>query len=397
MSNRSPGPHRRLRVVFASHDSSVDAGAERSLYLVAVAFKQTGRVDPIVTVPRDGTLAAALRAQAIPTIVLPTPLWSPFDPGVLRSPVPLGGLVRRGRRAVALARLAVPWLRWLRTTRPDVVVTNTALIPTPALASAVAGVPHVWWLKEFVTKDHGLQYVLGEPLSQRLIGWLSTFVVANSSAVEEHFSPPIPRHKMRMIHSGITGFDPIPNRIDLPTLRVLLLGRQTPSKGAQLALEAVSILEPEPIEIELRLVGSISPGYRDELAGRARELGIAARVQILDHTKTPRSQIAWANVVLMCSDSEAFGRVTVEALKSGRPVIGTRSGGTPEVITEGVNGFLIEPRNAWEMASALRRLASEPGLLARMSENAATSTRDRFTLDGYVQAFGEVLAAAAAR
>jgi glycosyltransferase involved in cell wall biosynthesis len=99
----------------------------------------------------------------------------------------------------------------------------------------------------------------------------------------------------------------------------------------------------------------------------------------------------------MCSDAEAFGRVTVEALKSGRPVIGTRSGGTPELICDGVNGFLFEPGNARQLAAALRRLASEPGLLERLSNNASVGTRDRFTLDGYVEEFVDVLSAAAAR
>ena len=106
----------------------------------------------------------------------------------------------------SIARSAVPWFRWLRAERPDVVVTNTAVIPTPALASAMAGVPHVWWLHEFVTKDHGLRYTLGEPASQRAIGWLSKLVVTNSRAVQDHFSPPIPREKMRVVHQGIRRF-----------------------------------------------------------------------------------------------------------------------------------------------------------------------------------------------
>jgi glycosyltransferase involved in cell wall biosynthesis len=388
---------RPLRVVIANPTAEFVGGGDQGLYLVASALTETERVDPLVTLPRDGALAVALRERSVPTVVLPTPLWTPSDPGVLRSPTALGRLARRSRRVVAIARRAGPWVQWLRTTRPDVVVTNTALIPTPALASAVVGIPHVWWLKEFVTKDHGLTYVLGEPFSQRLVGWLSTIVVANSSAVEEHFSPPIPRSKMRMIHSGVPCLDVGTNRIDLPTLRVLLLGRQTPTKGGKVALRAASILGPEPIDVELRLVGSIHPTYRAELTALARELGVTKHVEILDHTTTPEQQLSWANVVLMCSDNEAFGRVTVEALKSGRPVIGTRSGGTPEIIADGVNGLLIEPGNARQLAAALRRLATEPGLLARMSEHARTSTRDRFTLDGYVQAFVDVLDAAARR
>ena len=147
------------------------------------------------------------------------------------------------------------WVRWLRAERPDVVLTSTAAIPTPALASEVVGIPHIWWLQEFMTKDHGFRYLAGEPLSQRSIGWLSKVVVANSKAVLDHFSPPIRSEKMRLIYYGIAGFDASPNRIDFPKLRVLLLGRQTHSKGQELALNAASILKRDQIKAHFRLVG----------------------------------------------------------------------------------------------------------------------------------------------
>src|SRR3990172_4393369 len=138
-----------LRVAFASHEASLIGGAERSLLEIVLALKRDGRVDPIVTVPEDGSLAAALRAESIPSFVLPTPWWSwtsanADSRGSLASPA--HGLARRGRAGLAVARSAAPWSAWLRAERPDIVVTNTAVIPTPALASAAAGIPHVWWV-----------------------------------------------------------------------------------------------------------------------------------------------------------------------------------------------------------------------------------------------------------
>ena len=202
---------------------------------------------------------------------------------------------------------------------------------------------------------------------------------------------------MRLIYYGIDGFDATPNRIDLPTLRVLLLGQQRPSKGQELALYAASILKGDQIQVHFRLVGPIDAAYRDVLQGLASKLGISDIVEIVDASMRPHDEFAWANVVLMCSQNEAFGRVTLEALKSGRPVIGTRSGGTAELISDGVNGLLFEPGNPHDLASAIRQLASEPGLLARMSENARVGTQDRFTIEGEVGAFVDVIAAVAAR
>jgi len=381
---------RRLKVAFASHSSSMTGGAERSLLDIAVALRQDGRVDPVVTVPAAGSLSAALRAGSIVTVELPAPWWTWRPVGPDDSRPSTGALLldslRRGRAVTATARAAAPWLRWLRAERPDVVVTNTAVTPAPAFACALAAVPHIWWIHEFVTKDHGLSYVLGEAVSQRLIGSLSKLVVANSGAVQNYYSPPIQRGKIRLVYQGVR--TPVAGRNALnPTgLRALLLGRLTPAKGVSQAIEAVGILNREGIPVFLRLVGPIQTEYKLELERLAARLGCAGNMEIAGPTATPETEYARANVVLMCSASEAFGRVTLEALKCGRPVVGTRSGGTPELISDGTNGFLFSPGNVSELASALGRLARDAGLLDYMARNASASIEGRFTLEEEAEA-----------
>ncbi len=266
----------------------------------------------------------------------------------------------------SLSRVAAsvrPWRNWLRDQRPDMVVTNTAVIPTPAIACGLVGIPHVWWLREFVTKDHGLRYALGENFSQRWIGRRSRLVVANSQAVQSHYSPPIDARKMRLVYPGIAGIEATPNAVDPQGLRALMLGHVAASKGVGLAVQAAGMLKAEGVPLRLRLVGSIDSSYRAELDRLVARLGLAGTVETPGPTAVPRTELAWANVVLMCSDNEAFGRVTAEALKAGRPVVGTRSGGTPELISHGVNGLLFSPGSVEELAAALRLLAGDPDLL----------------------------------
>lgn len=389
-------PHRVLKVVFASHLSCLEGGAQLCLLEVASALERDERIEPVVTVPSDGPLAAALRAESVRCCILPTPWWVLDADGTIPRILRLG-LLRRSWRSLGIARSLVQWCRWLRTERPDVVVTNTAVIPTPAIAGALARIPHVWWVHEFVTKDHGLTFVLGERLSQRLIDRLSQQVVANSRAVRDHFSPPISAERIRVVYEGSVGFAPMPNRIDPSMLRVLLIGVLSPTKGVETAIEAARMLTSEQVRLHLRVVGPLAPRYRRRLERLVTDLGVTDCVEIAGASTDPHAEFEWANVVVMCSRCEAFGRVTVEGLKSGRPVVGTRCGGTPELITDGVNGFLFTPGAAEELASVLKRLKQEPRLLETLSENAGTGVRDRFTIECEVEELVEVIRSAAAR
>src|SRR5262249_52328945 len=157
---------------------------------------------------------------------------------------------------------------------------------------------------EFVSRDHDLAYLFGEPLSQRLIGSLSRVVVANSNAVANHFSPPIDPEKMQVVSYGIDMEPAGANHVEPGALRLLLLGHQTPRKGSELAVRALAAAESGPSPISLRLVGSITPEYRRHLLEVAAELHVADRVELLGFTSTPWEHLEWANVVLMCSIEE---------------------------------------------------------------------------------------------
>ena len=96
----------------------------------------------------------------------------------------------------------------------------------------------------------------------------------------------------------------------------------------------------------------------------------------------------------MCSRSEAFGRVTVEYLRRGRPVIGTRSGGTPELVEDGVTGFLYEPGDCTALAHRIELLASSNAMLTEFSKAALERNVDRFLISDYLLQFCRLLRSA---
>lgn len=370
-----------LKVLFASHGDSLNGGAERSLLEITAALRDDGRVAPTVAVPAEGALSRALDGLGVPTRVVPTPLWTPFDPAPFAASTFAGRARKRARTAARTVRYAATaWRSAIAQEQPAVVVTNTVAIASPALGAALLGVPHVWWVREFAGTGHPLQFPLGDAVSRRLIDALSTRVVANSQAVLRHYAPPVAKEKTRVIHPTVTmppAQPRVPSRSDL---RLLVLGTQYPDKGGWLAIEAMARLRDVP-DLSLRLVGWIAPDAEEELVALAARLGVSDRVEIVGGTDDPADELIGADVLLMCSRREPFGRVTAEALRCGTPVIGFRSGGTPEIVTDEVDGLLVEPGSVDDLVRAVRRVAADRALLGRLGAEAVLRSRGRFTIE----------------
>lgn len=377
-------PLTSLPVLFASHGSSLQGGAERSLCDLAIGLCGDGRVSPTVAVPEEGELSDALRRGGVKSVVLPMRWWA-TDAGRFAH----GGAASarevwtRGKRVLGVARHVPPWVEFLRAQRPAVVVTNTATIPLPALASWVTRTPHVWWVREMLTPTNGITFMYGRALSLRVVRALSDLVVVNSEAVRAHYAGELGSGPVRIIHVAVEAPAPTANSVVPGELRVVLLGNLSASKGARLAVEALTRLRDDEVKVRLRMRGWIVPAFRAELEGLAAAAGVQDRLDIGGWAPDPFAEIASANALLMASKNEAFGRVTIEALKSGRPVVGSRSGGTVELVSDEVNGLLFERDDADDLACVLRRLGTEPGLLDRLSTT-ALETRDRFTIEQLV-------------
>jgi glycosyltransferase involved in cell wall biosynthesis len=169
--------------------------------------------------------------------------------------------------------------------------------------------------------------------------------------------------------------------LDQPVLG--LVGRLDPKKGQDVAVEALVRLKESGCRPHLLLVGDRSHNEWDEfeagLHGKVAALGMEDQIHFFPH----RSDIEWVyaalDIFLMASKSECYGMVTIEALLSGVPVIGSNDGGTVDLIQPGRNGLLVEPRNAQQLADAISTLLDDPDALGLMGENARKDAIVRFS------------------
>jgi len=120
----------------------------------------------------------------------------------------------------------------------------------------------------------------------------------------------------------------------------------------------------------------------------AERLGLAQRVHFLGnvpHEKIPL-YIRAADVFVLNSEYEGLSHTLLEVLSLGTPIIASRVCGNPEVVEDGVNGFLVDPRNSSELSAALEKMLADPSLRRRMVQ-AGIERRPRFDR---AKTFGEV-------
>ena len=188
---------------------------------------------------------------------------------------------------------------------------------------------------------------------------------------------------------------------------MLFVGRLTPHKGVDRLIRAL------PRDGTLTVAGSAghdpAPPERDypellrRLAhGRSVRFVGAVPDEELATLYRHAAVLALPSVHLTCygrtiAVSELLGLVALEAMASGTPVVCSRIGGLPEIVEDGVTGFLVEPGNVAELRERLAEILSDRALASRLGRNAREHVRDRFTWDACAErcltAYAEVLAA----
>lgn len=378
-----------FRVCFVSH-SGMDGGAQRSMIDLIDALAARG-VESRVVLPEGGSMASALQARAVPYVVYryrpwtrdtPLPRWDRF----LKKPLV------HVLRAVKLSRLIGRW-------RCHVIVTNTSTVCEGALAARILRLPHITHVREFGDPDHGHHFEWGVRLSVRLLRMLSTRVVFNSAALARHYRRQVPPSRARVIYNAVSvpaaslaQEDPAGPRKFGATFSCVLVGYLNPGKGHEDAIRAIADLLGRGVRVSLKLVGGAGPpAYKRRLRALIDSLGVSELVEMVGAAPNPWPFFREADVALMCSRMEAFGRVTVEAMKLGTPVIGARSGGTSEVIHDRFNGFLYTPGDARELADKIEELTRDRDGARRMGERARRFATEMFSQERYGGEFLDLL------
>ena len=246
-------------------------------------------------------------------------------------------------------------------------------------AAKLAGVPHI------VHTPHGhvfYGYYGAFPnhlfvLLERLWARFTDRIVAlTEKGKQEHIQLKVaPTDKFAVIPSGVELRSFLKVQKSSPALRQKLglvsgdrivgsVGRLVPIKGHRTLLEAAKKVLEQRSDVLFLLVGD-GP-LEQELKAFSETLGIASRVVFAGYRKEVAKMIALMDIFVLPSLNEGMGRVVVEAMAEGKPVVATKVGGVPELVSDNVTGFLCPPKNAHALAEAILKLLRNKELAGRM-------------------------------
>ncbi len=223
-------------------------------------------------------------------------------------------------------------------------------------------------------------------------------VVAVSKVIQDHIleNYHIDKNKIELIHGGFDTefFDA--NRVDqgrVEKLRdkwqipddgtpvIMLPGRLTSLKGQDIFID--SLLKLKDISFMAVCVGDTqdNSAFTKRLWDRIHKNHLEDRVKLVGHCDDMPAALLIADLVVSASSSqpEAFGKVAVEAMAMGKPVIATRHGGSLETIVENSTGWLVEPSNSLDMADVIQRVITDKDLLIATGAKGRKWALDNFT------------------
>ena len=367
----------KLRILFTPSDNNRTSGAFLCMVNLCSRLQSKYGAETLVVLPYQGNGTPLLEERAIPYVLIPSADWIMTPEYRTKSLLPLRILKRKIKNLKPIFQIR----KVIKEKQIDLVHNNTSWAYVGAAAALLTGTPLVWHIREFVEEAQGGRY-WNRRASRRLMNRADR-IIAVSHSIQRHFEPEFLPGKMLTIHDGI---DPVrfyrPEReiLNDAVCTFIMAGGIHEVKRQLDAVEACAELKRRGFsDFRLRLVGYPIPEYTQRVKDLITAEGLEDCVLICGLSQNMPEEYAKADILLSCTRLEAFGGVIMEAMFSGLAVIGSESGGTPEVVRNGETGLLYEVCNPVALADQMEYAMTHRNEMRRMAKAGQAFVRDNLT------------------
>ncbi|WP_340400872.1 glycosyltransferase family 4 protein [Paenibacillus sp. FSL H8-0079] len=224
------------------------------------------------------------------------------------------------------------------------------------------------------------------PLQQKLCKYVLNQVdklIVLSYTWKSFFSRIVPESKIEVLYNGVFIKEP-PVREERQVPRCLFMGRLGKRKGVYDLLLAIQLLKKRGVEAVFTLAGD---GEVNEVRALVERYGITEYVEVPGWIRGEEKErlLHHADLLVLPSYHEGLPMAILEAMNEGLPIVSTRVGGIPEVITDELNGFLVEPGDVAEMVHVLERLILDKELRVQMGLNNKELVTSKFNMNSLIE------------
>jgi glycosyltransferase involved in cell wall biosynthesis len=335
-------------VLLCAHDAGyVLAGGERSFLDLLDVYNDLG-YNVVASIPRiiNPEYTNRIREQCLFLFHVPTCFWSLDTPA---------------------SENAVSDFAWIiENHKVDLVHVNTIVLREPLLAGRRCGVKTFVHVRESLEDDSSMCAVIGgtpESIRQAVFGTVDG-VIANSRYTAQYFG--LPSRTWVVPNTLDMKYFDLPNPVDPQCVKIALISSNQPKKGISDFIQIAAELEKNTPNARFVLIGP-----ENDLV-KALKAGVASgktpgNVEFSGYIPEPLEAVRMTNIVLNLSHfGESFGRTILEAMATRRPVLAYRHGALPELIEDGVNGYLVSKGDWPAICARLRLLCNNIGLIENL-------------------------------
>ena len=359
----------KITILYMIDTFSGMAGAERNLFEVVTRL-DTKRYAPIVICLHGGRLAHILRGNR-EIEVMSLDLVRIYTVNAIIKAIKIFKLIKRRKVKI-------------------VVTYHESSDFFGGIIAKLAGVPVIISSR----RDMGYRLNKRHILFYRIINNLFDKIITVSDAVKDEIfrKQNVPWHKLTTIHNGVE-LEKFDIKVDKDALKkslklekhrpvVGILAALRPIKGHKYFLEAASIILKELPDTYFLIIGWFDDEnyYCKELKDFTKELGIGRNVFFTGGRLDTAEMLSIVDVAVLSSINEGFSNTMLEYMAAGKPVVGTEAGGTKEAVIHKEPGFLVPPRDAEGLASAVGLLLRDRDLRIKMGKQGRERAEAYFSI-----------------
>lgn len=276
--------------------------------------------------------------------------------------------------------------RLIRQVQPEAIYVNTITIPLWNVLARLHRIPLLVHVHE---GEASSGILMRKALALPLL--LAGSIIANSrfsaGVVEGSFHRL--GQRIEVIYNAVPGpAHPAPARTALTSaVRLAYIGRLSPRKGVDIALESLALLTARGVDAELDIVGAVFPGYEwyeQQLRDQVRSEHLEGKVRFLGFQPRIWDLMAETDIVLVPSRAdEPFGNTAVEAILGGRPVIASATTGLVEATAGYAAASTVQANDPAELASAVERMLANWSQITGLLPADLLLARQRHSLAGF--------------